>query len=76
MKNVIVVGGALLLLTFLLFVVPGLDILAWHFLNPTGFWQKIILVAVELLSLWPRIILDIFVAGVGATILSAINEGA
>jgi hypothetical protein len=42
-------------------VIPGLDMLAWHLLPPQGFWQKMILIAGEFISLWPRIVLDTFI---------------
>ena len=39
---------------------PGLDFLTWHLLQPAGFWQKLILIAVELVTLGPRVGIGFF----------------
>lgn len=53
-------------------VIPGLDILAWYLLQPHGFWQRIILIGIELLSTWARLVLAFFIWGVGMNIFNEI----
>ena len=42
-------------------IIPGLDILAWHLLHPATFWQRLILVVVEVFTMWPRVALGALV---------------
>jgi hypothetical protein len=54
--NYAVFGFFVVLATIIaLCLIPGLDVLAWHFLKPEGFWQSIILIAIEIATAWPRI---------------------
>jgi len=46
--------GVLLATVVALSIIPGLDILAWHLLKPEGYWQGIILIALEILTAIPR----------------------
>jgi hypothetical protein len=56
-----IVVGFFVLVAFLvaLTIIPGLDILAWHLLRPTGFWERLVLLVVEAITLWPRVILAV-----------------
>jgi hypothetical protein len=54
--NYAVFGIFLVIATILaLGIIPGLDILAWHLLKPEGYWQGLVLIAVETVTAWPRI---------------------
>lgn len=48
-------------------VFPGLDILAFMLLHPSGFWQRIVFVGIAAMLMWPMIIFAAFVE----TILTA-----
>ena len=69
--NYVLFSLALLFATVVaLSIIPGLDILAWHFLHPETFWQRFGLAAIEALTLWPRIAFWIF-AWVGISAIGA-----
>ena len=61
-------GAALVALS----IIPGLDFLAWHLLQPTGFWQRIILLGLEAITGFPRFLLASFlfltIAGLAAEV--------
>ena len=69
MKNFFFWFGCAVAILLALIVVPGLDILAWHLLKPSGFVQRAIVLAIEWISLWPRVILG-FLIWVGVSKLS------
>lgn len=66
--------GFLFITALALLIIPGLDIAAWYFLQPVGFWQKIILVVAELICFFPRFIIggSIWVGGV--SVLKEVSE--
>lgn len=70
----ILISGLVFSTLAALSIVPGLDILAWHFLHPAGFWQKLILAAIEVFTLWPRVMLALLVWGLGFTFTAAVSE--
>lgn len=55
-------------------IIPGLDILAWHILNPTTFAQKFLIVALEILTMWARVILGFAVVSFGGILSAAVIE--
>jgi len=61
MKNLVFWFLALLALALGALIIPGTDFLAWHLLHPAGFWQRFILLALEVLTLWPRFLLALLV---------------
>jgi hypothetical protein len=46
-----------------LLIIPGTDIIAWELLKPVFFWQKFLLIALEVMSLWGRVVLALLTAG-------------
>ncbi len=46
--------GLLVATIIALFISPGCDLLVWHFLHPQGFWQRVVLIVLEGVTLFPR----------------------
>ena len=60
--NYLLLGSGVVFATLVaLSIIPGLDILAWHLLHPATFWQRLILVVVEVFTMWPRVALGALV---------------
>lgn len=74
MKGMILILGTIVAFLAAAFFVPGLDILAWYFLQPVNFWQRMILIAVEGFTLVPRGALGITVFGIIETVVIAFAE--
>lgn len=57
---VVFVTGILFATLVALSIIPGLDFLAWHLLQPAGFYQRLLLVAIEAFTAVPRGFLAFF----------------
>ena len=55
-------------------IIPGLDIAAWLTFQPANFWQKLILGTVEVVTLWPRLLLGGLIFGLGSKLALEIFE--
>jgi hypothetical protein len=55
-------------------IIPGLDILAWHLLQPDTFWQRLILIVVEVFTMWPRVALGMLVWTALTTVSTVMSE--
>lgn len=43
-------------------IIPGLDFLAWYSLHPVDYWQRVVLVGIELFTAVPRGIFAFLIA--------------
>ena len=66
----IFIVGILLILGI---VGPGPDVLLWHVLAPTGFWQKIAFIGIDLITVWPRVLIELFCFGTLAGVVKAVR---
>lgn len=52
-----------------LLIIPGLDVLLWYLLHPTGFWQRVVVLGIEFITALPRIFLAILVVAGITTVI-------
>jgi hypothetical protein len=58
-KRKYIIGMTLAILMFLA-IFPGIDLAAYHFLNPTTYWQKFVFIAEVVFTAFPMILAAAF----------------
>ena len=77
MKNtnyVLFVFGLILATLVALLIIPGLDFIVWYLLKPVGYWQRLALMAAEVLIGFPRMFVAFFVWLATAKLFQEMSE--